>query len=121
MSVLSLVERRVPRMAVLDFGRHQQRNGGALNRDTPFKILEGDTVRGNFVDSPEVHGVGMDEAFGGLGPVRRGCDRIEAFAGTVWKSEIVNDCDTASVPSPFSDSTKDQVVKDEWHDRRSDG
>jgi hypothetical protein len=93
-------ERRVPRKAAIDFGRHQQRNGGALNGDTSLEILETDTVREDFVDSLEVHGVGLDETFSGLGPVRRGCDCAEAFAGTVWESEIGNDCDAASVPSP---------------------
>jgi hypothetical protein len=83
-----------------------------VNEDTAFEILETDIVRE--ADSPEVRGVDMDEALSGLGPVRSGCDRkAEAFAGTVWKSEIVDNCDTASVPSPFSDSSKDQVVKRE--------
>ena len=76
-----------------------------------FEILETDTVRE--ADSPEVHGVDMGEAFGGLGPIRRGCDCAEAFAGTVWRSEIANDCDAAGVPSPFSDSSKDRVAKRE--------
>ena len=84
-------------MAVLDFGRHQQRNGGAVNGDTVFEILETDIVRE--ADSLEVRGVGLDEAFGGLGPVRSGCDCAEASAGTGWKNEIANACDTASVPS----------------------
>jgi hypothetical protein len=65
--------------------------------------------------------VDLDEAFGGLGPVRSGCDCMEAFTGTVWKSEIVNACGTVGVSSPFSDSSKDRVVKREWHDRRSGG
>jgi hypothetical protein len=108
-------------MAVLDLGRHQQRNGRVLNGGTPFEILETDIVGRDFVDSFEVHGVGLGEAFGGLGPVRSGCDCVEAFTGTVWKSGIVNSYDAAGVPSPFSDSTKDRVVKREWHDRRSDG
>ena len=106
-------------MAVLDLGRHQQRNGGAVNGDTSFEILETDMVRDAV--SLEVRGVDMDEAFSGLELVRRGCDCAEAFAGTVWRSEIVKNCDAASVPSPFSDSSKDQVVKHEWNDRRSDG
>ena len=82
-----------------------------MNEDTAFEILETDIVRE--ADSPEVRGVDMDEALSGLGPVRRGCDCAEAFAGTVWRSEIVNNCDAAGVPSPFSDSTKDRVVKRE--------
>ena len=98
-------------MAVLYFGRHQQRNGGAVNGDTVFEISETDIMRE--ADSLEVRGVGLGEAFSGLKPVRRGYDCAEAFAGTVWKNEIVNNCDAASVPSPFSDSSKDRVVKRE--------
>jgi hypothetical protein len=55
-------------MAVLDLGRHQQRNDGVVNGGTPFEILETDIVGRDFVDSLEVHGVGLDEVFGGLGP-----------------------------------------------------
>ena len=84
-------------MAVLALGRHQQRNGGPEWRYAVLEILETDIVRE--ADSLEVRGVGLEEAFSGLGPVRSGCDRAEAFAGTGWKNEIANACDTASVPS----------------------
>ena len=39
-----------------------------MNEDTAFEILETDIVRE--ADSPEVRGVDMDEAFGGLEPVK---------------------------------------------------
>jgi hypothetical protein len=83
-----------------------------VNGDTPFEILEADIVREP--DSLEVRGVDLDEAFSGLGPIRRGCDCAEAFAGTVWRSEIVtNACGTVGESSPFLDSTKDRIVKRE--------
>ena len=86
-------------MAVLDFGRHQQRNGGAVN---------GGAWSG--------YGRSVQRTWAS----QKGCDCAEAFAGTVWESEIVKNCDTASLPSPFSDSAKDRVLKREWHDRCSD-
>ena len=68
-----LVECRIPREVVIDFGqRNQCYNVGALDGNTPSEILEADIAREYFVDPLEMQGKGPDYLFSGLGPVGGG-------------------------------------------------